>query len=348
MNRFSDNSTSINSIKAARIAKQYTQAEVADFLNIARTTYTNIENGRSDPDTSTLLKLADFLDCTVDSLLGRTENPPSNTCENYALMDNLRKCREQSKLSQKQVALEIGVKPPTVCQWEKGIKAPSRENISKLAKLYQVSIDYLLGESTDTNRCIMPFARNLKVARCKAGLSQKELSERSGVSQQAISTIENEERSPSEATMTLLANALGYAVSDLVGKQINAEVAANGNSPSPASTIRNKRKSLHLSQARLSKLSGVSQSAISDIENPVGTKRPNTDTIQKIASALQCTISELMGEHSNNKEPTAINGSGLTPDGIRIAGKIDRLPSVTQHEIEKYIDYLLAQALRDP
>lgn len=263
-------------------------------------------------------------------------------------MDNLRKCREQSKLSQKQVALEIGVKPPTVCQWEKGIKAPSRENIAKLAKLYQVSIDYLLGENTDACRSIMPFARNLKAARCKAGLSQKELSEQSGVSQQAISTIENEERSPSEATMTLLANALGYAVSELVGDQINAGEAANGNSPSPASIIRNKRKALHLSQARLSKLSGVSQSAISDIENPVGTKRPNTDTIQRIALALQCTISELMGEQNNSKAPIAIDGIGLTPEGIRIAGKIDRLPTGTQHEIEKYVDYLLAQAHRDP
>lgn len=63
--------------------------------------------------------------------------------------------------------------------------------------------------------------------------------------------------------------------------------------------IKKRRKEMRLSQARLSQLSGISQSAISDIENPDVTKRPNTDTIQKIAAALQCTVSELMGEKTD-------------------------------------------------
>ena len=64
-------------------------------------------------------------------------------------MNKLRECRDQSGLSQKQVAFEVGVKPPTVSQWESGIKSPSRENILKLAKLYQVSVEYLLDEKDD-------------------------------------------------------------------------------------------------------------------------------------------------------------------------------------------------------
>lgn len=64
-------------------------------------------------------------------------------------MNKLRECRDQSGLSQKQVALEIGVRPPTVSQWESGIKSPSRENILKLAKLYQVSVEYLLDEQDE-------------------------------------------------------------------------------------------------------------------------------------------------------------------------------------------------------
>ena len=64
-------------------------------------------------------------------------------------MERLRKCREQKGLSQKQVALEVGVKPPTVSQWESGTKIPSRENIAKLARLYGVTVDYLLDRSSD-------------------------------------------------------------------------------------------------------------------------------------------------------------------------------------------------------
>ena len=66
--------------------------------------------------------------------------------------------------------------------------------------------------------------------------------------------------------------------------------------------IKQKRKELGFSQIKLSRLSGISQSAISDIENPYATKRPNTDTISKIASALCCSVAELMGERIINDE----------------------------------------------
>ncbi len=62
-------------IKAVRKEKGRTQAEVADYLKISRPAFTNIENGRSDPDTATLMKLADFFDCSVDLLLGRAKKP---------------------------------------------------------------------------------------------------------------------------------------------------------------------------------------------------------------------------------------------------------------------------------
>ena len=77
--------------------------------------------------------------------------------------------------------------------------------------------------------------------------------------------------------------------------------------------IKKRRKEMRLSQARLSQLSGISQSAISDIENPDVTKRPNTDTIQKIAAALQCTVSELMGEKTDE---SAVES--LSPDETKL------------------------------
>ena len=62
----------------------------------------------------------------------------------------------------------------------------------------------------------MGFSSNLKAARERAHLSQRELAKQSGVSQQAISVIEKGERSPSEATMKMLADALGCSVADLM------------------------------------------------------------------------------------------------------------------------------------
>lgn len=62
--------------------------------------------------------------------------------------NRFRECREKTPYSQKQVALLIGVKPPQISKWESGHGA-SMQNCIKLAKLYNVSADYLLGLSDD-------------------------------------------------------------------------------------------------------------------------------------------------------------------------------------------------------
>ena len=57
--------------------------------------------------------------------------------------------------------------------------------------------------------------------------------------------------------------------------------------------IKTKREQQNISQNELSRLSGVKQSAISDIESGK-TKAPRIDTYAAIARALNCKIDELM------------------------------------------------------
>lgn len=56
-----------------------------------------------------------------------------------------REAREKSGLSTYEVAKRIGVSQPAVNQWDNGNKLPSVEMLCKLADLYCVSTDYLLG-----------------------------------------------------------------------------------------------------------------------------------------------------------------------------------------------------------
>ncbi|KSU89836.1 XRE family transcriptional regulator [Priestia veravalensis] len=52
-----------------------TQEDVAKAISVSRARYSHYENGRSEPDTQTLEKLADFFNVSTDYLLGRTDNP---------------------------------------------------------------------------------------------------------------------------------------------------------------------------------------------------------------------------------------------------------------------------------
>ena len=64
-------------------------------------------------------------------------------------MTRLRECRENANLSQKYVALTLGIAAPSVANWERGKTNPSHDNIVKLADLYGVSVDYLLGRTEE-------------------------------------------------------------------------------------------------------------------------------------------------------------------------------------------------------
>lgn len=57
-------------LKEARTAIGATQEQIAKALGVSRTAYTNIENGKRDPDTVTLASLSTLFGVSVDYLLG--------------------------------------------------------------------------------------------------------------------------------------------------------------------------------------------------------------------------------------------------------------------------------------
>ena len=65
-------------------------------------------------------------------------------------MNRFRACRDQAGFTQKYVAISLGVKAPSVSDWEKGKTSPTIENLVKLADLYQITVDELLGRVTET------------------------------------------------------------------------------------------------------------------------------------------------------------------------------------------------------
>jgi len=99
--------------------------------------------------------------------------------------------------------------------------------------------------------------------------------------------------------------------------------------------IKQRRKAFGLSQVELAKKALVSQSAISDIENPKVTKLPNIDTIGKIAKVLSCTVDDLMGDGIKKEQEAPRD-----PLRESIIRDYDRLPPEARQLVRQYIDLL--------
>ena len=65
-------------LRTIRKAKKIKQSEMAALLSITTRNYQDYEYGKIDPPSSKLLKIAEYLDVSVDYLLGRTDNPNSH------------------------------------------------------------------------------------------------------------------------------------------------------------------------------------------------------------------------------------------------------------------------------
>ena len=57
--------------------------------------------------------------------------------------------RKENKISQKELAKVIDVAPSTISMYEMGKRMPNDEILYKIASFFNVSIDYLLGYSTN-------------------------------------------------------------------------------------------------------------------------------------------------------------------------------------------------------
>lgn len=62
-------------IKQLRNSKKLLQKDMAELLGITTSAYGFYEQSKRQPDSTTLIKLADFFDVSVDYLLGRTNVP---------------------------------------------------------------------------------------------------------------------------------------------------------------------------------------------------------------------------------------------------------------------------------
>ncbi|CAM3505626.1 DNA-binding helix-turn-helix protein [Streptococcus pluranimalium] len=57
----------------------------------------------------------------------------------------LKELRKKHGLTQKEIAKLIGISQSSYSNWENGNREPSLENVVRLAKLFGVTTDYLLG-----------------------------------------------------------------------------------------------------------------------------------------------------------------------------------------------------------
>ncbi len=134
---------------------------------------------------------------------------------------NLRKARDAGGLSQEELAFRAGIHPKMISQYENGHMHPRPGTLVKLAEACGVSSDELRGVDQAGPRealtiATAQFGSNVKEFRWRAGLSQFELGEGTGMHRTSIQKIEYGARSVRLMTLLALADVLAVDPCELL------------------------------------------------------------------------------------------------------------------------------------
>ncbi|MBS1413182.1 MAG: helix-turn-helix domain-containing protein [Christensenellaceae bacterium] len=258
-------------LKELRIRQGLTQVELARKIGITKDLYNKYERTDIRPPYETICKLADVLSTTTDYILERTNNPTpvykkDSPEDVLSFADRLKKYRKAAGLTQRDMAKKLFISQQAYAKYELGSSSPNPDMLADIANILNVSANLLLNDEsvkadhtdihqniiTENSKANSPISHlntimdRVTKMRLKAGLSRQELTEKSGVSFDIISNLEDGKGGISGDNVLMLAKALNTSFDYLMGlsedstppkKSLLAQLADNPPDSQPVAYI---------------------------------------------------------------------------------------------------------------
>lgn len=152
-------------LKALRTVSGKTQEEIANLLNIKRSTYGEYERGKITPPVEKIKQLADILKTTPQYLLGWDKVLSSDmNMKKSAISTELEKLRLERNKTIKNVMDGTDIPEELILQYEKGFLKVPNVALKKLANYFEVDSANLIIINNDAG-LDLDFDRHMKLIR---------------------------------------------------------------------------------------------------------------------------------------------------------------------------------------
>lgn len=123
------------------------------------------------------------------------------------------KLRDKKKLRDSDIVRETGITKSTFSDWKSGRSNPKNDKLQKIADFFDVSLDYLTG-----NSYIEEMGHIIQEERISQGISQEELAAESGISVSELDSYESQDEPIREDIFDDILNSLGTTYLELLDK----------------------------------------------------------------------------------------------------------------------------------
>ncbi len=139
----------IEKLRDLRENMELTMQELANNLNIAKSSYSLWEEGIERIPLERLISICDYFNVSVDYLLDNTTDlnysKVFNGFNKPKIVNRIKELRKELKITQNKLAQILNIGRTTIINYEKGSTIPNLDFINYFSKNYKISADYLLG-----------------------------------------------------------------------------------------------------------------------------------------------------------------------------------------------------------
>lgn len=123
----------------------------AKIIGVSNTTYSNAYNYGIIPKTSSLIRIADYFDISIEYLIGNTDSERfEKSLHNVTFKERLFELQKSKNISTVyELSQRVHIHRNNIAQWNKLNCIPLIDDLIVLADFFEVSVDYLLGRTDD-------------------------------------------------------------------------------------------------------------------------------------------------------------------------------------------------------
>lgn len=141
-------------VELANELGEKSKTKSADKIGISNTTYSNAYNYGIIPKTSSLIRIADYFNISIEYLIGNTDNDKfEKSSSAISFKERLKELQDFKKIPTVYALSQcVHIHRNNIAQWNNLNCIPLLDDLIILADFFNVSVDYLLGRTDDDTR----------------------------------------------------------------------------------------------------------------------------------------------------------------------------------------------------